>query len=174
MDIALIIIWIILTLWGIIWCLLPVLPGPLLTYIALVLLQIADKWSFSMTFLLVRLGIVIAIIILDYFIPIIWTKKMWWTKRGTKGATVGLIIWIIVLPILWVTLWPFWLIWIIGGPFVGAYIWEKIHGKSNALKSAFWSFLGFLAWTFLKLAISIIMTIYFFKASYHIISNIFQ
>ncbi len=172
-EIIWIILGILLIIWGIIWCFLPILPGPLLVYASLFLLQITTDHPFSLNYLLIRFAITVFVTILDYFIPILWTKKMWWSKWGSRGATIGLILWIILLPLLWVTIWPFGIIWIIWGPFIGAYIGEKIYGKSHALKSALWSFLWFITGTIIKLVIAIIMSIAFFKESRHIIQSFF-
>jgi hypothetical protein len=52
------------------------------------------------------------------------------------------------------------------GPFLGAVAGELISGKntSAALRSGLGSFLGFVAGTVMKLAVSLIMGFYFFKA----------
>jgi len=168
-----IIIGFILVILGIIGCALPVLPGPLLVYSALFLLQITGDQPFSINYLLIRFAITVFVTILDYIVPILGTKKMWGSKRGSRGATIGLILSIVILPVLWITIGPFGLIGIIGWPFIGAYIAEKIHGKSHALKSAFWAFLGFLTGTIIKLTISLIMAGVFLSTSLHIIQKLF-
>jgi len=173
MDIILIIIWAILLLLGILGSFLPVLPGPLLSYITLILLKIIDTNYISTTSLIIRFIVIALVTILDYIIPILWTKKMWWTKRWTRGATIWLIIWVIILPLLSIATWPFGLLWIIWGPFLWALIWESLNNNKYALKAAFWSFLGFLAWTIIKLIVVIIMSVYFFQISFNIIKNYF-
>jgi len=173
MDIALIVIGTILVLVGILGSFLPVLPWPFLSYIALILLRIVEKDSITIQSLIIRLIVIIIITILDYVIPIIWTKKMWWTKRWTRWATIGLIVWMFVLPILSISIWPFWLFGIIWWPFFGALIWEKLNNNPHALRAAFGSFLWFLAWTLIKLVVTIIMAVYFFQISYDIILQYF-
>lgn len=168
-----IILWLILIIVGIVWCFLPVLPGPLLVYAAIFMLQITTNHPFSLTYLLIWFAITVIVTIVDNIIPILWTKKMWWTKRGTRGSTIWLIVGVILLPILWVTIGPFGIVGIIGGPFLGAYIGEKIHGKAHALKSAFGSFLWFLTGTLLKLVVASIMAAAFFKESRTILKDLF-
>lgn len=164
MDIVLIIIGAVLCLIAIIGSLLPVLPGPLLAYIAFILLQLTSKDPFSWTFFIVRALIIIFLTIIDYVVPSRWTKKFGWTKRGVRGSNIWLVIAVIILPLLWITIGPFGLIGLIAGPFLGSYLGEKYAGKQHkhALKSARGSFIGFVTGSLLKLVVSIIMAGYFF------------
>jgi len=168
MDLVLIILWSILCLLAIIGSLLPVLPGPLLAYVAFILLQLTSKDPFSRTFFIVRALIIIFLTILDYIVPARGTKKFWGTKWGVRWSNIGLVVWVIILPILGITLGPFGLIWLIGGPFVGAYLGEKFGGKhhTHALRSARGSFIGFVTGSLLKIVVSVIMTGYFFVNMY--------
>lgn len=171
MTIALIIIGIILCLGWILWCILP-WPWPQLAYIALILLQFTPTHPFSVWFLVLRWIINIGVMALDYLIPIWWTKKMWWSKYGTRWSTIGLLIGVILLPLMGIVIGPFWLIGIIWWPFLWAYVGEKIFAKKQhkqAIKAARWSFLWFLTGTILKLAITIIMIIAFISQAYKIL-----
>ncbi len=159
---------------------LPILPWPPLSYLALIFIQIANK-PFSTQFLIIMAIVCIVITAVDYIMPIMGTKKMWWTKRWTKWSTIWLVIWVIILPILWITIWPFGLIWLLAGPFLWAYIWEiayqkyKKHRQDNkkALKSAFWSFLWFISGVLLKIIYTIIIIIYIFPKIFELIRNMF-
>jgi len=175
MSILFIIIWLILTIIGTAWAVLPVLPGPLMNYIALLLLQFTSWHPFSTEFLILRWLVIVVVTILDYFIPIRWVKKYSGTKAWTTWSTIGMIIAVIILPILGITIWPFWILWLIGWPFIGAYIGEKMWWKphAHALRSAFGSFLGFAAGTILKLVISVVMWTYFIIEAFKIIKNMF-
>lgn len=150
----------ILSLVWIAWSLLPVLPGPLLNLAALLLLEILPGTQFWRKTLTIWGIIVIFITVIDYIIPILWTKKLWGTKRWTRWSTIWLIIAMIILPILGITIWPFGLIWLLLLPFLWAYIWETLSWKQHkhALKSAIGSFIWFLTGTLLKLILSITMT----------------
>ncbi len=171
MDIILIIIGAVLCLIAIIGSLLPVLPGPLLAYVAFILLQFTSGHPFSRTFFIVRWLIIIFLTVLDYIIPSRGTKKFWGTKRGVRGSNIWLVIAVIVLPIFWIVIWPFGLLGLLGWPFLWAYLGEKYAGKQHkhALKSARGSFIGFITGSLLKLVISIVMFIYFVSAAYHVI-----
>lgn len=143
----------ILIVLGFIGCFAPVIPGPPLAYLGLVLQYYRPDSDLS-TFWIVLLGILVLIVaILDYWFPIYGTKVFGGTKGGSWGSTLGLIIGIIFLG-------PF---GIIIGPFVGAYVGERMNKQDSktALKSAIGSFLGFLAGTLAKLVVVIAVFIYF-------------
>jgi len=156
MDWIWITIGIVLTFTGIVGCILPLIPGPPLGYIALLLLLIIDKNTFSDEFLIIWLLITIAVTVLDYFVPVWGTRKFGGSSYGLWGATIGLIVGLFFFP-------PFGLI---AGPFFGAVVAELIRGNDiqRAFRSGFGSFVGFLAGTVMKLTVSIVMAIYFFKA----------
>ncbi len=156
-DIVLITIGGILIVAGIIGCVLPVLPGPPISYTGLLLLQFSAKHPFTVRFLIVY-GILTALVaVLDYIIPIYGTKIFQGSKYGIWGSVLGLIIGLIFFP-------PF---GIIIGPVAGAFIREMLSGKKtfNALKAASGTLLGFLAGTAIKLILTIIM-------AYHFVMNV--
>ena len=154
LDYVLLILGIILMLIGIIGCLVPVLPGPPLSFLGLILLQVSKFGNFSSTTLIVLAAITIVVTVLDYIVPIWGTKKFGGSKYGTRGATVGLIIGLFLGPV-----------GIIVGPLLGAIVGELIFkdDMGYAVKAGFGSLLGFLTGIGLKLAASFIMTFYFVK-----------
>lgn len=142
MDIILVLLASVFLLAGLVGSILPVLPGPPLGWVGLLLLSFTDYASFSTSFLVVS-GIVAAIITaLDYLIPIWGTKKLGGTKAGIRGSTIGLIIGLFFGPF-----------GIILGPAVGAFIGEMTvkNDSEKALRSALGSFIGFLLGSGLKL-----------------------
>ena len=146
MDIVLVIVWLILCIIAIIGSVLPVLPGPLLAYIAFILLQFTSGHPFGWLFFMIRGLIIIFLTVLDYIIPSRWTKKFGWTKRGVRGSNIWLVVAVVVLPIFGIVLGPFGLLWLIGWPFLWAYLGEKYAGShhEHALRSARWSFIWFV------------------------------
>ena len=153
MDILLITLGAILLIVGIIGCFLPVLPGPPLSWLGILLLYFTDNTSISTSFLLWWLVIALIVTGLDYLIPVWGTKKFGGTKMGVRGSTAGLIIGLFFPPA-----------GIIVGPFLGALVAELIHDAhdtTKAFKSAFGSFLGFLLGTGLKLGVALTLTWYF-------------
>ena len=158
MDIVCCIIWIILCFIAIAGSILPWIPWPQLWYIAILLAQFLMNKPFSRWFIIIWGILMILLIIADYYLPILWTKKFWWTKRWNRWCIIWMIIWIFAWPI-WLILWPFW--W--------ALIWEFLHKNDihKSIKPAFWAFIGFISWILLKLVISIILFIYFCIGCYN-------
>lgn len=155
MDYVLIGFGIILLITGILGCVLPVIPGPPLNYLGLLLLHLTERYQFSTKFMVTWAIITVVVYALDYVIPVWGTKKFGGSKRGVWGSVIGLVVGLFFFP-------PF---GIIIGPFAGAVIGELSAGKDSgaALKSGFGSFIGFLLGTLLKLIASGMMTWYFFR-----------
>lgn len=148
MDIVLLIIAALFMLLGIIGSFLPVLPGPIMGWLGLLIIHFTDAIPMNTTFLVVTFIIAAAILILDYIIPAIGTKRFGGSKYGVIGTTIGLVVGL-VSPI------PG---GIIIGPFVGALVGELINKNDTktAIKAAFGSFIGFLTSTFLKFIVAVI------------------
>lgn len=155
MDYVLIAFGIIFIISGILGCVLPIIPGPPLSYIGLLLLHLTQGHQFSNKFLIIWATITAVVYALDFIIPAWGTKKFGGSKRGVWGSIIGLLIGLFFFP-------P---IGIIIGPFLGAVAGELTAGKDSnaALRSGFGSFLGFLTGTLLKLIASGMMTWYFAK-----------
>jgi uncharacterized protein len=145
---------IILLILGIIGCLVPVLPGPPLSYAGLILLHFSKFAEYSDNTLIVLALIAVIVTILDYIVPIWGTRKFGGSKYGARGATVGLIVGLFLGPV-----------GIIIGPFLGAFIGELIFkdDAKYALKAGLGSLLGFLAGIGLKLAASFVITFYYIR-----------
>ena len=155
MDYVLLGFGIVLILIGLLGCVLPIVPGPPLSYAGLLLLHFTERYQFSSSFLITWAVITVVAYTIDFVIPAFGTKKFGGSKRGIWGSIIGLLIGMFLFP-------P---IGIIVGPFAGAVIGELSTGKESkeAFKSGFGSFLGFLAGTLLKLIVSGMMTWYFVK-----------
>lgn len=150
MDIALFLLGFIFMIIGILGSFLPVLPGPPLSWVGLLLLVLTkavpnDWWFLGITFVIAAI-----VFALDYIIPAIGTKKFGGSKAGMIGTVVGLLVAIFfpILGIFGIIIWPF----------MGALIGEFINKADNktAFKAAFGSFIGFLSGTFLKFVVTII------------------
>lgn len=87
MDIFLIILGSICLLVGLAGCIVPMLPGPPVSYLALVFLHFTDKVSFTIPQLFFWLFIVVLIQILDYFIPMFGVKRLGGTPWGKWVAS---------------------------------------------------------------------------------------
>ncbi|WP_459212594.1 DUF456 domain-containing protein [Aquimarina rhabdastrellae] len=148
MDITLTIIGFLCCLLGIVGSFLPVLPGPLTSWVGLLLLHFCKVIPQNWTFLGITLAIAILVWFLDYIVPAMGTKKFGGTKYGMIGSSVGLLIGIFFLGPLGIII----------GPFVGAFVGEllKDNDATKALKAAFGSFIGFLTGTLIKFIVSIV------------------
>lgn len=132
----------ILILAGLVGSFLPVLPGPPISFIGLLIIHFLGGASLSNTILYVYAIFSVVLLILDYYLPVWTTKKCGGSKAGQWGATIGVLLGLFAGP------WG-----IILGPLVGAYVGELIAGRNNqdAWQSAKGAFLGFLLGTGLKI-----------------------
>jgi len=155
MDYVLLALAIALMIIGIAGCLLPVLPGPPLSFLGIVVLHLTRFANISKNLFIILGLVAIIVTIVDYVVPIWGTRHFGGSKYGMRGATVGLIIGLFLGP-------P----GIIIGPFLGAVVGELIFKDDikYAIKAGFGSLLGFLTGIGLKLAASLLMTFYFVKA----------
>ena len=162
MEIFLEIIAILFGMVGLLGCILPVLPGPPLSYAGLVVIYLwcngaaYSGEAITGKFMLVWLAITIAVSILDYVVPALFTKWTGGSKEAVRGSLAGTIIGLVFFP-------PF---GIIAGAFLGALLGEIIiNGKKlgESLLSAIGSFLGFLFGTGIKMVASGMMLYYIIK-----------
>ena len=126
---------------GLAGALLPMLPGPPVSYVALWMLYLYDKGSVSSTSLWVMGVLMLVLTIVDYFAPVWLTKIGGGSKQAMQGATAGLLVGMFCGPV-----------GMIAGPFVGALLGE-LFAKTpahQAFKVAFYSFLAFILTTGLK------------------------
>lgn len=148
MDITLAILGTALVLIGFIGSIMPVIPGPPISWAGLLLLKwtgfVADHGQAYENALWILLFFVVLVTILDYVVPIMGTKKYGGSKRGVWGATIGVVVGLFFGPL-----------GIIIGPFLGAYIGEITTGKKekDALRAAWGSFVGFLLGVGMKLMV---------------------
>jgi uncharacterized protein YqgC (DUF456 family) len=148
MDILLLLIGFACMIIGVIGSFLPVLPGPSISWIGLLLLYFTDAVSANYWVLGITLIITIAITVLDYVIPAKGTKHFGGSSYGVWGTNIGLVVGLFFPPFGFLI-----------GPFVGAFIGELIHNSKDhkqALKAATGSFIGFLASTFMKFMVCVI------------------
>ena len=125
MDILLTFIGFLFMLVGILGSFLPVLPGPPLSWIGLLLLYLTNAVPNNWLFLGITLAIALMVFTLDYIIPALGTKKFGGSKYGVIGTTLGLLV-AIFFPILG-------LFGIIIWPFVGAIVGELLNKTDSFL-----------------------------------------
>ena len=135
---------------GLVGCFISILPGPILSYLALLCLIPTDNCLSAAT--LSFFGVLtIAVTIADFIIPSIGAKKFNCSPYGTWGCALGTFIGALFFPV-----------GIIVGPFLGAFLGELTARRdiSAAFRGGIGAFLGFLAGTLLKLCFCIYLIIY--------------
>ena len=145
----------VLVILGIVGSILPALPGPVLSYIALVLLFIERGVEVVSIGSLVVFGILmIFIIIIDYLAPILGAKFLGASKKGLVGAILGALVGIVFFPPLGIFL----------GAFLGAVLGEIYDGKDGwkAFRGGVGVLLGSAFVLFLQIIYSISVAIFFF------------
>ncbi len=156
MDIALLIVSFALILTGLAGCILPVIPGPPLSFFGIWTLHFSKYAAFETRLLVILALLAIVATLLDYAAPVWTTKRFGGSKKGVWGAAIGMMAGLILFP-------PF---GIIIGPFAGAVAGELLNGAGSrkALKAGTGSFTGFFLGIGLKLAVSLLITYYFARA----------
>jgi uncharacterized protein YqgC (DUF456 family) len=156
---AIIIIGLLLAILGLIGCVLPMVPGPPLGFAALIILSFVKNWEpFGTIFLFVLGGLTGLLLLLDYVVPALGAKKYGASKLGVWGSVIGVLVGLLAFP-------PFGMF--VGG-FAGAVVGELWAGKAGdkALRAGWGVFLGNLANTGLKMALSAAMLFFYIKAMF--------
>ena len=148
---ALGIIAIIVAIVGVLGGFLPVIPGPPLSAVALLLVFLSKEAAdpISLTALIIWAVIAIVLTILDYILPGILAKAAGGHKAAEKGATIGLIVGLFFTPV-----------GMILGSFLGAFLGEYLaekQGIAASLKAAVGSFIAFILTTGIKVIYSAIV-----------------
>ncbi len=141
---------------GIAGCVLPLLPGPPLSFIGLFLIALVNHFSppLTPTLIIVMAVIMIAVTLGDYLIPLWGAKRYGTSKWGIWGSVAGMAIGLLFSPF---------------GMFLGALIgavvveWLVQKEKEKALKAGWGVIMGSLLGTVLKLGVSGVMTYYFIR-----------
>ncbi len=147
----------ILIILGFAGCVLPVLPGPPLSFIALLMLALVRHFSPPLTTTLLIIMLVITIVVtgMDYIIPSLGAKRYGASRWGIWGSVAGMITGLFFFP-------PFGMII---GAFIGATAGELLVGKRGmaVLKASQGILMGVLLGVALKLAATGIMAYYFVR-----------
>jgi len=143
---------------GIVGCILPVLPGPPLSFVGLLMqwwVSDPQPASYGWTTVIVLGLLAVVVTAIDLLAPVYGAKRYGASKAGVWGSIFGLLIGMIWFP-------PFGMI---AGAFVGALGGEWLAGKSDgeAMKAAWGVFLGTMAGVVLKLTVSIAILVVFVR-----------
>ena len=153
MDIALSVLAFLFSIVGIIGCIVPALPGVVLSYAGLLCAYFTSYSHMSASAIWIWLAITVAVSVADYFLPAWMTRRFGGSRAGAIGATVGVFAGFFIFP-------P---IGIILGPFVGAVAGELLNDRGDfpkAILVGFGSFLSFVVGTGLKVVAAVGMLIH--------------
>ena len=148
METLIIILAIVAGIIGIAGSILPGLPGTPISWVGMLILYLWGNGTNSAgdpmsTKTLLIWGLVVVVVsIIDYIVPMYFTKMTGGSKYAERGALIGLIAGIILTPI-----------GMIAGSFLGAFLAEIFYAKKDpveSLKAALGSFIGFIAGTGIK------------------------
>lgn len=138
-------------------CVLPVIPGPLVAFLSLVIMDLAKDWqAFPMTFLLV-MGIIALLLslLLDYLVSLAGARKYGASRAGLWGSVIGMLIGVIFFPPLGIFL----------GALVGAVVAEVLVGKKTgqAMRVGWGIFLGNMVGIVIKFAYCLMVLFFYIK-----------
>ena len=149
MDVLIIVLAILAGVIGIAGSILPGLPGTPVSWVGLLLLYFWGPEEIALKTLIIW-GLVVALVsVIDYVVPMYFTKLTGGSKNAERGAVAGMIAGIVLTPI-----------GMILGSFLGAFIAEMYWGKKSAgpaFKAAVGSFLGFITGTGIKTIVSVMI-----------------
>ena len=150
MTILIIVFSIILLILGVIGSILPIVPGPPLSFVGLLLLHLFTPFVMQEDYLFL-FGISAALItFLDYWLQVYSVQIFGGGKISTIGVIIGILVGVFIFP-------P---VGVLVGPFLGAYIGAIVESDFDLVKSfkiAFGSLIGFLGGTILKFVYSILV-----------------
>ncbi len=166
MDTTLAILAFLFALIGIAGCIVPALPGVILSYAGLVCAYFCSYSQISTAALLIWLAITLFVSVADYFLPAYMTRRFGGSRAGAIGATIGTVVGFFFIPPLGILL----------GPFVGAVIGELCHNREDISKAflvGFGSFLSFIVGTGLKLIAAVGMFVHISADTYPVVREWF-
>ena len=147
----------ILILGGFIGNILPLLPGPPLSFLGLLILALVQGFLPPLTppLLVVMAVLTVMAVVADQFLPVLGAKKYGASKWGAIGALAGMVLGVFFSPL-----------GVLLGALTGAFAGEwLVHRKSKLAWRATWGvLLGSILGIALKMAISGIMAFFFIQA----------
>ena len=153
LEIFVVVISSMLVLLGFVGSVLPVLPGPPLTFLGLLVLALFRHFTPPLTTtLVIFMGMsTMAVLILDHVIPLLGARRYGASKWGMWGSITGMVIGCFLSPFA-----------VLLGAFFGAVVaeWLVHREKGRALRAGWGVFIGSLLGTVLRLGICGLMTFY--------------
>jgi uncharacterized protein YqgC (DUF456 family) len=156
LTIVLIILGFLFALVGLIGCIVPVIPGPPISFFALLILSYAKNWEpFSAMFLLIMAALTAVVTLLDYVLPTIGAKRYGASNWGVWGSIIGMLFGLFIFP-------PWGMLL---GAIAGVLLGELLSGKKGKkiLRAGWGVFIGNTMSVGLKLALSGAILFFYIK-----------
>ncbi|MCC8018634.1 MAG: DUF456 domain-containing protein [Rikenellaceae bacterium] len=153
MDIFLYVVGVILLIIGMIGSLVPVIPGPPVSYLGLLAVGISGMADFSREFLISWAVVAVAVTVTDIYLAPLMAKRSGGSPAATRGTWIGMLVGFIFFPPLGIFI----------GPFAGALIGELVGGSGKgdrAFRAALGAFAAFFIGTVLKITVCGVMMFY--------------
>ncbi len=155
MELILVIIVTLLLFIGVLGCFIPVIPGPIISYSALLISELYIFNESNINILIYLAVIVVSVTILDFVCQIYGVKTFGGSKRVVNGSIFGLLIGMFFFSGFGFLI----------GTFLGAFLASitELNFK-NSLKVAVGSLFGFIVGTLLKLSVSLYIIYYIYSS----------
>ena len=167
--IGIIVVFLLIT--GIIGCFVPVMPGPPISYVALLIFHFFSSYNVDNNTLWLWALIVILVTVFDLWVQIYGVKKFGGKQKAINGSIIGLLLGIFIpiisifIPIIGVLI-PIGPFGIIFGPFLGAFIGATMDDAdiNQSLKIAIGALAGLVLGTIVKLSVSLYIIYIIYKS----------
>ena len=143
---------------GLIGCIIPAIPGPVLAYLSLILISIPGGWDLYPLWSLIFLGVVaLSSTVIDNILPAWASKKSGAGKPGVWGSVLGMVAGSIFFP----------LVGTIVGAFAGALLGELLFNRSNEkpFKAAMGVFKGTMLGVLIKITVTGVLALFFIRGA---------
>ena len=153
---------VVLLIIGIIGCFVPVMPGPPISYGALLIFHFFSSYNIDKNTLWLWALIVVVVTVFDLWVQIYGVKKFGGTQKAINGSIIGLLLGILIpiisifIPIIGILI-PIGPFGVIFGPFLGAFIGATMDDPdiNKSLKIALGALAGLVLGTIVKLSVSL-------------------
>ena len=152
---VIIIISILFLIFGLIGSLIPVIPGPIFSYLGIIFAYVFSLLDISQSeFIIISLATIL-VFILDYFFQYFGVKKLGGGRMSVMGLVLGTILGLFFAPF-----------GLLLGPFLGAFLGAILENKnkSQSVKVAIGSLIGFISGTLVKFTFSTFLLWIFLKS----------
>tara|TARA_B100000963_G_C22603587_1_gene661430 strand:+ start:975 stop:1448 length:474 start_codon:yes stop_codon:yes gene_type:complete len=152
---VILIISILFLIFGLIGSIIPIIPGPILSYLGIVFSYAFSLVDISLSELLIISLTTILVFLLDYIFQYFGVKKLGGGRMSLLGLVLGTILGLLFAPF-----------GLILGPFFGAFAGAILENKnkSQSIKVAVGSLIGFISGTIVKFSFSVFLLWIFLKS----------